>query len=136
MNLPEKDATTGNTAASEGYPIRPVDVTAEQQVLGVDHDKRDQEKDRSEEQEERGDAERYGSSGGPGNDTGAEDTGEKEERTTQGQEEEEARKVKIAHRPKLPTKDEVEAHMVTHWPTSDWCEHCVKGEGSAITARA
>ena len=27
----------------------------------------------------------------------------------------------------MPSKDEVEKHMVTHIPLRSWCDHCVRG---------
>ena len=54
--------------------------------------------------------------------------GDSKEDARQEEEMEESRKLKIANRPTLPTQEEVEEHQVTHWPTRDWCEHCVKGK--------
>jgi len=31
--------------------------------------------------------------------------------------------------PKLPSKEEVNAHEMTHLPFRNWCRHCVKGRG-------
>ena len=31
--------------------------------------------------------------------------------------------------PKLPSKEEVEKHMVTHLPFRNWCRDCVRGRG-------
>ena len=31
--------------------------------------------------------------------------------------------------PKLPSKDEVEKHYLTHLPFRNWCEYCIKGKG-------
>jgi hypothetical protein len=42
---------------------------------------------------------------------------------------EEAREVRKMHDPKMPTKDEVEMHRLTHLPYRSWCEECVKGRG-------
>ena len=31
--------------------------------------------------------------------------------------------------PKLPSKEDVEAHELNHLPYRNWCPHCVKGRG-------
>jgi len=31
--------------------------------------------------------------------------------------------------PKLPSKDEIEMHNMTHLPFRNWCRHCIKGRG-------
>ena len=33
--------------------------------------------------------------------------------------------------PKLPSKEEIEEHMTTHLPYSNWCTHCVRGKGKS-----
>ena len=40
------------------------------------------------------------------------------------------RTVKL-HDPKLPKKDEVDEHYLTHLPFRSWCQHCVRGAGKA-----
>ena len=40
-----------------------------------------------------------------------------------------ARKPKIARRPHMPTKAEVVAHMILHAEYRSWCPHCVHGRG-------
>ena len=55
-------------------------------------------------------------------------TDDSKEDARQEEEMEESRKLNIANRPTLPTQEEVEEHQVTHWPTRDWCEHCVQGK--------
>ena len=48
---------------------------------------------------------------------------------TRGSEEtEEARKVRAPLIPCTPTKEEVEAHRLTHRPFRSWCPHCVRGK--------
>ena len=42
--------------------------------------------------------------------------------------EEEARKVKLAASPYVPTAKEVDEHNVTHLPFRSWCHQCVKGK--------
>ena len=44
-------------------------------------------------------------------------------------EESEARKAKPIHKPCEPTREEVEAHNLTHLPFWNWCEICVRGSG-------
>ena len=39
------------------------------------------------------------------------------------------RRMKKLINPRMPTKDEVEAHEMTHLPFRNWCRHCVKGRG-------
>ena len=39
------------------------------------------------------------------------------------------RTANIARSPMRPSKDEVDAHIVTHTPYRDWCRHCVIGRG-------
>ena len=34
--------------------------------------------------------------------------------------------------PVVPSKEEVEEHMLTHLPYRSWCEHCVKGKGKEM----
>ena len=41
---------------------------------------------------------------------------------------EEALKAKGAVVPELPSREEVEAHMLTHTPYRSWCRRCVKGK--------
>ena len=43
--------------------------------------------------------------------------------------EDEARHPRIARRPKMPTKAEVDAHMILHAEYRDWCHHCRAGRG-------
>ena len=31
--------------------------------------------------------------------------------------------------PKMPSRDEVQQHELTHLPFRNWCRHCVKGRG-------
>jgi hypothetical protein len=37
--------------------------------------------------------------------------------------------------PKLPSKAEIEEHMLSHLPYRNWCEHCVKGRGRQMDHR-
>ena len=39
------------------------------------------------------------------------------------------RKMKKLVNPRLPSREEVEAHEMTHLPFRNWCPHCVKGRG-------
>ena len=34
--------------------------------------------------------------------------------------------------PRLPRRDEVEAHELTHLPFRSWCKHCVRGRGKEM----
>ena len=43
--------------------------------------------------------------------------------------EEEARNVKSAPIPTLPSEAEVAQHRLTHRPFRSWCPHCVRGKG-------
>ena len=42
---------------------------------------------------------------------------------------EEGAPVKVVTKPKGPTQEEWEEHMVTHIPYRNWCPFCVKGQG-------
>ena len=42
---------------------------------------------------------------------------------------------RIATLPIRPTKDEVEAHMITHVPYRSWCPHCVRGKSKGLAHR-
>ena len=46
-----------------------------------------------------------------------------------GENEEEARRPRIARRPQTPTKAEYDAHMTLHADYRDWCPDCVAGRG-------
>ena len=48
------------------------------------------------------------------------------------EEEEIARRPRIARRPQMPTKAEVDAHMVLHSDYRDWCPDCVAGRGVSV----
>ena len=37
-----------------------------------------------------------------------------------------ARKVKPMHDPRLPSREEVRLHSLTHLPYRSWCAHCVR----------
>ena len=37
--------------------------------------------------------------------------------------------------PKLPSKEEVEEHKLTHLPDRSWCRHCVRGRGKEMPHR-
>ena len=50
--------------------------------------------------------------------------------------EEIARCPRIARRPQMPTKAEVDAHMVLHADYRDWCPDCVAGRGVSHQHRA
>jgi len=39
------------------------------------------------------------------------------------------RRMKKLIDPKLPSREEVDAHELTHLPYRNWCRHCVKGRG-------
>ena len=45
---------------------------------------------------------------------------------------EETREPKKVHNPVLPSRAEMEQHMLTHVPFRSWCEHCVKGRGEGM----
>jgi hypothetical protein len=45
---------------------------------------------------------------------------------------EEAREPKKVHNPALPSRAEMELHMLTHLPFRSWCEHCVRGRGESV----
>ena len=69
----------------------------------------------------------------------------KEERENAGEVDEEIREEGLVHSdeqdmgdvrqmkklidPKLPSREEVESHEMTHLPFRNWCRHCVKGRG-------
>ena len=52
------------------------------------------------------------------------------------EQEEEGRKVKEVMRPKEPSQEEYDEHMVTHIPFRSWCTFCVKGRGRAQPHRS
>ena len=52
------------------------------------------------------------------------------------EDEEVARRPRIARRPQMPTKAEVDAHMVLHADYRDWCPDCVAGRGFSPLQRA
>ena len=37
--------------------------------------------------------------------------------------------------PRLPSREVIEEHMLTHLPYRNWCEHCVKGRGREMDHR-
>ena len=49
---------------------------------------------------------------------------------------EEARKPKTKPDPKLPSKQEIEEHNITHLPYRSWCPHCVAGRGLSTPHRS
>ena len=52
------------------------------------------------------------------------------------EDEEVARRLRIARRPQMPAKAEVDAHMVLHAEYRDWCPDCVAGRGVSHQHRA
>ena len=52
------------------------------------------------------------------------------------EDEEIARRPRIARRPQMPTKAEVDAHTVLHADSRDWCPDCVAGRGVSHQHRA
>ena len=34
--------------------------------------------------------------------------------------------------PKMPSKEEVEKHNMSHLPFRSWCRHCVRGKGKEL----
>ena len=100
-------------ALATSSPISPVNSQTQIMVSGMD-EREDMEDKRDKEE------------------TGGEENMEEDKETIkfgyskEDARQEESRKLKIANRPTLPTQEEVEEHQVTHWPTRDWCEHCVK----------
>ena len=46
-----------------------------------------------------------------------------------------ARKVKPMHDPRLPSREEVRLHSLTHLPYRSWCAHCVRGRGREMDHR-
>ena len=40
-----------------------------------------------------------------------------------------AANVSTLPQPKLPTKEEMQAHVLTHLPYAAWCETCIRGRG-------
>ena len=57
------------------------------------------------------------------------DAGEEIELSGEEDEDEtaEARKVKVQRDPRQPTREEIEAHNITHVPYRDWCPRCIMG---------
>ena len=51
------------------------------------------------------------------------------EMDTETREEQEEEKAKVARVEHMPTKEEYDEHMVTHWPYRSWCPHCIRGKG-------
>ena len=49
---------------------------------------------------------------------------------------EEARQPKTKPDPRLPSKQEIEEHNITHLPYRSWCPHCVAGRGLSIPHRS
>jgi hypothetical protein len=45
---------------------------------------------------------------------------------------EEVREPRKVHNPALPSRAEIELHMLTHLPFRSWCEHCVRGRGESV----
>ena len=45
---------------------------------------------------------------------------------------EETREPKRVHDPVLPSRAEMDLHMLTHVPFRSWCEHCVCGRGEGV----
>ena len=61
--------------------------------------------------------------------------GEGNEKVEEKTEEEENRKPKIAKRPYMPTRAEVESHLPLHLGFRSWCMHCRHGKGLPMQHR-
>ena len=110
-------------ALASSNPISPVNSQTQLKASGMDD--REEQKDKTDKGETGGEENRE-------EDKEAIEIDDSKKDAEQEDEMEESRKFKIANRPTPPTKEEVAEHQVTHWPTRDWCEHCVKGESSII----
>ena len=42
------------------------------------------------------------------------------------------REVQKMNDPKMPSKEEVEKHNMSHLPYRSWCRHCVRGKGKEL----
>ena len=40
-------------------------------------------------------------------------------------------RAKMVSVPHEPTEQELEEHLLTHWPFRSWCDHCVRGRGKS-----
>ena len=68
-----------------------------------------------------------------------EQIGENAEAKDEGVEDEnlkEARRLRIARRPQMPTKAKYDAHMSQHADYRDWCPDCVAGRGICHPSKA